>query len=136
MNITCFNHCPGGFLLAAILAASSYTGTAALLWIEGESATQKNVYPNAGLDEVDVDELSGGAWISSFSENGKRAGVVGYVVKIDRPGQYTLWVRANNRATGLAFRVDSPQWVPVQAKAMADEDKAAREQWQQIVRAV
>jgi hypothetical protein len=43
-----------------------------ILWMEGESATVRNVVANDGLDAVDPEELSGGAWISSFA-NGERA---------------------------------------------------------------
>ncbi len=52
------------------------------------------------------------------------------------PRPVPLWVRADDRTTSLAFRLDSLAWGPVRAKAMAQENKAARESWQQIVRAV
>ncbi|HOX02493.1 MAG TPA: hypothetical protein P5555_09670 [Candidatus Paceibacterota bacterium] len=123
-------------LLAGLMAACAGPVFAALHWIEGESAPFQRVYPNAGLDEADPDELSGGAWISSFSENGNPAGVVGYAVRLASSGQYALWVRANDRATGLAFRLDSTHWTPVDAEAMAAQDKAARDQWQRVVRDV
>lgn len=129
------NYSQTSLLFAAILAMSSTPSGAGMIWIEGESAQFKQVYPNTGLDEVDVDELSGGAWISSFSENGNPAGVVGYTVPVNKPGQYSLWVRAN-RGTGLAFRIDSNPWVPVDVKGMAAEDKTTHDKWKQTVRGV
>ena len=73
--------------------------------MEGEQAVKKQLVDNAGLNDVNPDELSGGKWICSFSHEKEPTGTAEYAVEIPQAGRYHLWVRAVG-GTGLAYRVD------------------------------
>lgn len=47
--------------------ATAATAAQPLIWIEAEQAVKKQLMDNAGLNDVNPDELSGGKWICSFS---------------------------------------------------------------------
>jgi hypothetical protein len=81
------------------------TATAPLIWVEGEQAVKKQLVDNAGLNDVNSDELSGGRWICSFSHEKEPTGTAEYAVEIAEAGSHHLWVRAVG-GTGLAYRVD------------------------------
>ena len=115
--------------IVAAMAAGTVNAAERLVWVEAETAQEKAVFPNVGLDEVDTDELSGGAWLSSFSEPGQPAGTATCAVEVPEAGKYVLWLRAHPRGTGFAFRLDAGDWVAIDAKAMQAEDKAARDEW-------
>jgi hypothetical protein len=76
-----------------------------LLWVEGEQPVKKQLVDNAGLNDVNPDELSGGKWICSFSHEQEPTGTAEYAVEIPEAGRYHLWVRAVG-GTGLAYRLD------------------------------
>ncbi len=95
-------------MLVGILTACFTTLAAAtepLIWIEGEQAIKRQLVDNAGLNDVNSDELSGGKWICSFSHEKQPTGTAEYAVEIAEPGRYHLWVRAVG-GTGLAYRLD------------------------------
>ena len=69
--------------LVWILACSAAAATAAdpLIWVEGEQAVKKQLVDNAGLNDVNPDELSGGKWICSFSHEKEPTGTAEYTVE-------------------------------------------------------
>jgi len=81
------------------------TAAEPLIWVEGEQAVKKQLVDNAGLNDVNPDELSGGKWLCSFSHEKEPTGTGEYAVEIPEAGRYHLWVRAVG-GTGLAYRVD------------------------------
>ena len=87
-----------GFAGAAIAAEP-------LLWVEAEQAARKQLVDNAGLNDVNPDELSGGQWLCSFSHEQEPTGMAEYALEITEAGRYHLWVRAVG-GTGLAYRLD------------------------------
>src|SRR5512136_1237901 len=93
--------------LASALAcvATAVTAAEPFLWIEGEQPVKKQLVDNAGLNDVNPDELSGGRWICSFSHEKEPTGTAEYAVEVPVAGTYHLWVRAVG-GTGLAYRVD------------------------------
>jgi hypothetical protein len=93
--------------LIGVLSAFCTSAIAAerLIWIEGEQPVKKQLVDNAGLNDVNPDELSGGKWICSFSHEKEPTGTAEYAVEIAEPGRYHLWVRAVG-GTGLAYRFD------------------------------
>jgi hypothetical protein len=95
--------------LSLVAVLSCFTAAAAgaepLIWIEGEDAVKRQLVDNAGLNDVNPDELSGGKWICSFSHEKQPTGTAEYVVEVPQAGRYRLWVRAAG-GTGLAYRVD------------------------------
>ncbi|MGO8930108.1 MAG: hypothetical protein ACLQU3_24835 [Limisphaerales bacterium] len=93
--------------LLAVLGVGPAVASAAepLIWMEGEQAVKKQLVDNAGLNDVNPDELSGGRWICSFSHEQEPTGTAEYAVGIPEAGRYHLWVRAVG-GTGLAYRLD------------------------------
>jgi hypothetical protein len=94
-------------LAAWVLAGLGGAAIAAepLIWVEGEQAGRTQLVDNAGLNDVNPDELSGGKWVCSFSHEQEPTGTAEYAVEITEAGQYHLWVRAVG-GTGLAYRLD------------------------------
>lgn len=94
-------------LFVWVLVSLTGAGIAAepLIWIEGEQAVKKQLVDNAGLNDVNPDELSGGKWICSFSHEKEPTGTAEYAVEIPKAGRYRLWVRAAG-GTGLAYGLD------------------------------
>lgn len=99
----------GMSLSLLILLGAGFMLRAETLWIEGESATIRQNQPHRWwYDQVKNEVLSGGAWISHFSEDGP--GQVGYELTLTEAGAYTLWIRANPVQTHLDLRVDGGDW--------------------------
>ena len=97
-----------------------------VVWVEAESAAERDVRDNPGLNAVDADELSGGAWVSHFAEEGQPAGTLTVPLDLPTGGPHTFWLRGHSGGTGLAYRVDGGPWVEVDAKAMRAADEEAR----------
>lgn len=103
-------------LLRALLAGCFCLGSAiptALpgesLWVEGESPQSQTMNRHPWwYDQVNKEHLSGGDWISNFSE--QKEGTASYRVHVREGGDYTLWLRANPVKSRLAFRVDGGDW--------------------------
>jgi len=93
-------------LLCAVACFPSLAMAAeGIVWIEGEQAVKRELVDNAGLNDVNPDELSGGKWICSFSHENEPTGTAEYTVEIPEAGDYHLWVRAAG-GTGLSYRLD------------------------------
>ena len=91
------------WVLACLSAAASAEDT--VLWVEGEQPVKKQLVDNPGLNDVNPDELSGGAWICSFAHEKEPTGTAEYAVEVPNAGSYRFWVRAVG-GTGLAYRLD------------------------------
>jgi len=93
--------------LVCALACGNAASQAAepFVWVEGEQAAKRQLVDNAGLNDVNPDELSGGSWICSFSHEKELTGTAEYVVDVPQAGTCYLWVRAA-AGTGLACRLD------------------------------
>ena len=61
-------------------------------------------------DQVKKDVLSGGDWISNFSD--QKEGVADYTIDAPEAGDYTFWVRANPLGS-LAFAIDGAPYSPI-----------------------
>ncbi len=95
-------------LLPFLLASLSVTATAADIWIEGESAAESTVQRHPWwYDKVKTDQLSGGDFITNWSD--KADGAVAYTIKVDEAGSYRLWLRANPTAAKLGWKLDDAQ---------------------------
>lgn len=75
------------------------------IWHEGENPTvdKMNRHP-WWYDQVKKEHLSGGDWISNFSE--KKEGTVAYRIGVQDGGQYVLWLRINPVRTRVSLSVD------------------------------
>lgn len=91
-----------------------------VIWVEGEQAAKRQLVDNAGLNDVNPDELSGGKWICSFSHAAEPTGTAEYVVEIPNAATYHLWVRAVG-GTGLSYRLDDAK-EPVDVAADKGKD--------------
>ena len=96
------------FTAVLTIGFASAVAAQPLIWIEGENAVKRQLVDNAGLNDVNPDELSGGKWICSFSHEKEPTGAAEYAVKIAKAGRYHLWVRAV-AGTGLAYRFDGAE---------------------------
>lgn len=89
------------------------------LWVEGElpQSHTMNRHP-WWYDQVIREHLSGGDWISNFSE--EKEGTASYLLSLREGGNYALWLRANPVKSHLAFRVDGGDWQEVSFDAAAE----------------
>jgi hypothetical protein len=115
-------------LVLAVLAVWAGAARAELIFREGEAVSRKDVSPHPWwYDKVKKDQLSGGEWLSHFSETGE--GTAEYDVLAEKGGTYVLWLRANPIQANLAVKVnDFPERAVDFSKAIdstniADDDK-------------
>jgi len=113
-------------VLLACATAMAMAGES-FLWVEGEQPTTKaHIVDNSGLNSINPYALSGGAWLSSFTEaNMTDVGAAEYALEIPVAGAYHFWLRAVT-GTALAYRVDGGDWVYVNGdKGLGAECTAA-----------
>jgi hypothetical protein len=111
--------------LATLLVAPSLR--AQTIWVEGESPQSNTMNRHPWwYDKVDAGELSGGAWISNYSED--KAGAATYTVNIPKAGKYFFWVRANPVGTNLTYKLNDEQEKPVPIKDAIDSKNIAEGQ--------
>ena len=98
-------------LLLFFLIANAAWGS--VIWIEGEAPASSTMHRHPWwYDQVKKDLLSGGDWISNFSD--KEAGEAGYEVAVEKAGDFILWVRANPVQAGVSYRIGAAgAWTPV-----------------------
>ena len=85
--------------------ATKATSKGVTIWIEGENATAKEVVPHPfWYDQVKKEQLSGGAWLSNWSDT--NVGKAAYSFKVTAPGHYHFWLRANPVQTKLSYKLD------------------------------
>jgi len=79
------------------------------IWQEGENPTahKMNRHP-WWYDQVKKELLSGGDWISNFSE--EKEGTVEYRIRVQDGGEYVLWLRINPTRTKVSLSVDGSLW--------------------------
>ena len=97
-------HFRGWHLLVLLMTYCSAAG-AQTIWIEGEKPTRSTMNRHPWwYDQVKKDQLSGGDWISNFSE--EKEGEAEYAFDVPKNAQYAFWVRANPIQAGLEYAVD------------------------------
>ena len=81
-------------LFSLIVTMTAASATAQTIWVEGERPARSTMNRHPWwYDQVKKDQLSGGDWISNFSE--EKEGEAEYVVEIPKPAVYSFWIRAN-----------------------------------------
>lgn len=90
--------CLGLCLLAATALAQE------AIWIEGETPTRAKVFKHGWYSSVKKELLSGGEWISNYSNDPEAWAEYRFPVKT--AGDYTLWVRCNPTDTSLEYSLD------------------------------
>jgi hypothetical protein len=82
------------------------------IWVEGERPLRAAVTRHPSwYDVVRKDQLSGGDWISHWSDT--QPGVVEYALVAPKAASYSFWVRANPVATTLDYSLDGGPWTPI-----------------------
>lgn len=112
-----------------ILLATALPATAQTVWVEGERPARSSVVRHASwYDQVKKDGLSGGDWISHWSD--EKPGLVEYAFDVPKAGRYAFWVRANHVGTRLDYALDRGEWATlnmaegtIDATNMALDDK-------------
>ncbi len=110
-------------LWTLVLLAAAMTGVACAqnvgntIWVEGEAATGKNVNPHPWwYDQVQKEQLSGGAWLSNFAEGKDKQGSAEYKINVAAAGKYAFWLRANPTQTKLDYQMNDGAWTSVPAE--------------------
>lgn len=93
-------------VFAIALVAPVLECNAATIWREGEKPDSQTMNRHPWwYDKVKTDELSGGDWISNFSN--EKEGTAKYTIEAPQAGEYAFWVRANPVGTKLSYTLDS-----------------------------
>src|SRR5260221_7827685 len=78
---------------------------AATIWREGEQPDRQNMHRHPWwYDQVKKEVLSGGDWISNFSDKGE--GTAEYDIAVEETADYTFLVRANPTGGKLSYELD------------------------------
>ncbi len=86
------------------------------VWVEGESASARQVTANGWYDSVRKEQLSGGGWLSHF---GSADGTAQYDLIIPKDGDYAFWVRAN--PTGAySYQLNGGSWTKIETAKSVD----------------
>lgn len=102
----------GLVVLAACVLSLSQSAVAQTIWREGEKPTQAKVQRHPHwYDLVKKAQLSGGDWISHWSDKGP--GLVTYDVLVPKENTYAFWLRANPTQSKLAYQLDTGPWTPI-----------------------
>lgn len=75
------------------------------IWIEGEDNTEMQVARNGWYDSVKKDVLSGGRWLSHFTNRSEK-GRATYQFTVTATGTYTFWLRGNPLRSRITWQLD------------------------------
>ena len=82
------------------------------IWVEGERPARSTMNRHPWwYDQVKKDQLSGGDWISNFSE--EKEGEAEYAFEVPKTGRYAFWVRANPIQAALDYAIDKAPGKPI-----------------------
>ncbi|MGC8638269.1 MAG: hypothetical protein ACP5XB_00145 [Isosphaeraceae bacterium] len=102
----------------SILATDLAPSRAQTIWVEGESPTRSTMTRHPWwYDQVKKDQLSGGDWISNWSDD--KDGIASYVVQAPTTARYSFWVRANPVGTRLAYMLGRGKWTNIDMSSEA-----------------
>ncbi|MBB6442250.1 hypothetical protein [Phycisphaera mikurensis] len=110
----------------AALCLLALPASAEILWIEGEDAAEQETFRNDWYDAHRVAEMSGDAWINSFSEPGQERGWARYEVEVSEAGWYTPWLRVGTGDGHLTIRFGGEPEVQIDPEAIRAEDQKDR----------
>jgi hypothetical protein len=99
-------------LIALFLATTASPALAQTIWVEGEKPVRSTMNRHPWwYDQVKKDQLSGGDWISNFSE--EKEGEAEYVIEVAKTAVYRFWIRANPIQAKLDYALDRDSWKPI-----------------------
>ena len=111
-------------VLLLALVGAAVMAAPVVIWGEGENPTRQQIVKNDGMMATNPAELSGGAWMASWSHPGEPNGVLEYDITVPADGSYHLWLRADGD-TGLAYRLDGSAWLPIDIGTGVDKQAVA-----------
>jgi len=98
--------------LLLFFALASSSSTAQTIWQEGERPVRSSMNRHPWwYDQVKKDQLSGGDWISNFSE--EKEGEAEYAFDVARTARYTFWIRANPVQAKIDYALDRARATPI-----------------------
>ncbi len=101
-----------GGLLFVLGVAAAPGARAQTVWVEGEQPARSTMNRHPGwYDQVKKDQLSGGDWISNFSE--EKEGEAEYAFDVPKAGRYAFWIRANPIQAKLDYAIDKAPGKPI-----------------------
>jgi len=104
----------------------AYIGAAAMIWREGEMPTRANVARHPWwYDKVLTNQLSGGDWISNFSD--AQMGELDYEFEVSEAGTYVCWLHVNPAGASLKLKLDKNDWQPVDLEKCIDRQNIAED---------
>ncbi|MCK4376169.1 MAG: hypothetical protein KAX19_12595, partial [Candidatus Brocadiae bacterium] len=113
-------------LLGLVLCFCAAIGSAGAvtIWREGEDATVHTMNRHPWwYDQVKIEHLSGGEWMSNFSED--KEGTATYDFAVPEEGDYGFWLRANPVQSALSYRLDGGDWTPVDFEGAVQTENIA-----------
>ena len=82
------------------------------LWIEGEAPSRGQGYPHPWYSgQVQKGALSGGGWLSSFTD--KADTEVAYEVQVPKDGDWSLWARLNPTQSKASWKLNDAAWTAI-----------------------
>lgn len=117
------------WLIFAALAMAPAMVRGQTIWVEGETPSRSTMTRHPWwYDKVKKDQLSGGDWISNWSDD--QDGIAEYAIPVPATAHYKLWVRANPVGTKLDYMLGHGKWTPIDMASeaidtvnVADDDK-------------
>ena len=116
----------GSLVGSAACCLSAPPAGGATLWIEGEDAAEEQTFRNDWYAAHRTEEMSGGAWVHSFSEPGQGRGWARYEVQVPETGRYTPWLRVGTGDGHLAVAIGGGPERELDLKAIRQEDQQKR----------
>ncbi len=111
-TVSVFRSIPLGLpTILLILCVSQLTFAEETIWQEGESPIAHKMNRHGWYDHVKKENLSGGEWISNFSQ--EKEGQATYSVEVKEGGEYALWLRVNPVRCRLDFQLNDGPWQEV-----------------------
>lgn len=106
----------------SLLLLAPAIASAASIWIEGEAPAKSSVSHHGWYNDVKLDQLSGGKWLSHY---GDKPGEATYRVEVSDAGRYTLWARLNPVASKPQWKIGSEAWRPIDLKDARQQQNIA-----------
>ena len=96
------------------------------IWTEGEEPSSGKAFSHPWYSEaITKNQLSGGAWISSFTDASDTE--LSYEVTVPKDGTWTLWVRANPINSKLSWKSADGDWKLIDQKKSVDQVNIAND---------
>ena len=101
-----------GPLLFVLVMTCPPIAMAQTIWVEGERPARSTMNRHPWwYDQVKKDQLSGGDWISNFSE--EKEGEAEYRFDVPKAARYAFWIRANPVQAQLDYFLDKAPGKPI-----------------------